>query len=167
MSTPLLSQTDEMDLRKIEISTDSVFLSLKSPEKVLSEISNSNLKAIQREHFELLLNSFLESGTPSYRRVSAASLGSYLTSRLMIRGFELTFDISLAYSLLDAIRTSSIIEIERWHFIVGKFIRAGLKNKAIIRLYKQSRRVTETNSHIYYHSECLWEKDVLRLSNEY
>jgi hypothetical protein len=147
--------------RKIEFTIDSLILSNGKykviPINAISGLSESG----KIEWYRLLISSrfcLLPQVVPK-----AFVLGSYLTSRLMIRGIKFEFDVKCLYALSDAVKTSSLIEIMRWRFIVNRFIKIGIYKSVLVRLIRQADVIIDTLSHLSNDIFIQWEKKLLRL----
>jgi len=91
-----------------------------------------------------------------------AVLGSYLSSRLLRRGFRLSPDVTdCMYALADAVKAVSAVKVLRWRFVLDGLLRSGARNSAAARLLRQTGVVLETLSELSGGEELEWERTLL------
>jgi hypothetical protein len=150
--------------RKIEFAIDSLILSTEKSKVIpLDMISKLSLSG-KIEWYRLLISSRF--CLLPHVKTNAFLLGSYLTSRLMLRGIKFEFDVKCLYAFSDAVKTSSLIEIMRWRFILERFIKIGIYKSVIVQLIRQANIIINTLSHLSNDISIEWEKKILKLNEK-
>jgi hypothetical protein len=149
--------------RGIELIIDSMLLSscapdhLKFEELDISNIENSNMK-----YYELLFKSFYQIVNLEINQ--EAYLGSYLSSRLILKGFHLKFENYYLYELADAIRTSSLINANRLFHILQALLRSMNIKEPVSVFLQQSYNYIDTLNRLTIDKDLMWE---MKLLNHY
>ncbi|WP_183580371.1 hypothetical protein HDF18_13075 [Mucilaginibacter sp. X5P1] len=117
---------------------------------------------IYGEYYRVLLESFKDL-TLVYQVKLKSSIASdpFLTSRLLMRGFELELDINYIYSLADAIKTSSLIEAMRLQYICNYFLKRGNQSFVFLNFFNQSSLFINTLISISNDPHIKKEKSIL------
>ena len=72
-----------------------------------------------------------------------ASLGSLVSSRLILGGEHPPFSLFCLYEIADAVASFQQLEIIRWNFVLSYYISLGEKRLVAIELEKQLRPLME------------------------
>ncbi|WON74463.1 hypothetical protein [Nitrosospira sp. Is2] len=137
-----LASEETCSTQKLEFELDSIISSkMQQRDRVVEMIYQCSTEE-QAKYYQLLLEP--KSETQVRVNASLRFLGPYLASRLLGTGFLLPFDNTGMYALADAVRSSSLIDIIRWYFVLNKYTRREATNTTLARLVEQTGVVMNT-----------------------
>lgn len=152
-----------IDIQGIEWEIDALILSY--PGDFPWPVKEIVLPAVENEKFyRQLINSMYKPVDKNFSsNILTTELGSYLSSRLLLRGFSISIDNHCLYMLCDSIRKLLPVETIRWRYVMQRFLATGWNNKAAVQLQQQSSRFINSLSVLYNSNEIELEKTVLGL----
>jgi hypothetical protein len=166
MSPPDMMKVLTTTEREIELLIDSFFLS-QSP---ISDINSDQFpiasSQVQHEFSKLLYDSLCNESDVIKRQIKTSQyLGSFLTSRLILRGFDLDFQNFYLYELANAIRSLSFLDTIRLNFILKYFTDHEIQNKAVGEFLRQSNKFIDSLTLLTQDDNIIYERKILYRQN--